>query len=176
MVEESEMKEISKIVMLFIVMGCLSIALFSCRMGSMVNFESESYERFKSGGENFPENLKEMYFARVMIVNSVELVLQKLSKEDEFDETLIADISIKDDKNSLIYKKDSISFRSVDVKNNSNEYYQNLYICEIDENDIEPDMLEKYKTKYITLVFEIENIQYSEKLKRTVVRYPILRT
>ncbi len=170
------MKEISKIVMLFIVMGCLSIALFSCRMGSMVNFESESYERFKSGGENFPENLKEMYFARVMIVNSVELVLQKLSKEDEFDETLIADISIKDDKNSLIYKKDSISFRSVDVKNNSNEYYQNLYICEIDENDIEPDMLEKYKTKYITLVFEIENIQYSEKLKRTVVRYPILRT
>ena len=41
---------------------------------------------------------------------------------------------------------------------------------------IEPDMLEKYKTKYITLVFEIENIQYSEKLKRTVVRYPILRT
>ena len=170
------MKEISKVVMLFIVMGCLPITLFSCRMGSMVNFESESYERFKSGGENFPENLKEVYFARVMIVNSVELVLQKLSKEDEFDETLIADISIKDDKNSLIYKKDSISFRSVDVKNNSNEYYQNLYICEIDENDIEPDMLEKYKTKYITLVFEIENIQYSEKLKRTVVRYPILRT
>ncbi|MEE3313469.1 MAG: hypothetical protein VZR56_04845 [Treponema sp.] len=170
------MKEISKIVMLFIVMGCLSIALFSCRMGSMVNFESESYERFKSGGENFPENLKEGYFARVMIVNSVELVLQKLSKEDEFDETLIADISIKDDKNSLIYKKDSISFRSVNVKNTSNEYYQNLYICEIDENDIEPDMLEKYKTKYIIFHYEIDGIQYSEKLKRTVVRYPILRT
>jgi len=170
------MKEISKIVMLFIVMGCLSIALFSCRMGSMVNFESESYERFKSGGENFPENLNEVYFARVMIVNSVELVLQKLSKEDEFDETLIADISIKDDKNSLIYKKDSISFRSVNVKNNSNEYYQNLYICEIDENDIEPDMLEKYKTKYIIFHYEIDGIQYSEKLKRTVERYPILRT
>lgn len=176
MVEENGMKEISKVVMLFIVMGCLSITLFSCRMGSMVNFESESYERFKSGGENFPENLKEVYFARVMIVNSVELVLQKLSKEDEFDETLIADISIKDDKNSLIYKKDSISFRSVNVKNNSNEYYQNLYICEIDENDIEPDRLEKYKTKYIIFHYEIDGIQYSEKLKRTVERYPILRT
>lgn len=41
---------------------------------------------------------------------------------------------------------------------------------------IEPDMLEKYKTKYIIFHYEIDGIQYSEKLKRTVVRYPILRT
>ena len=104
------------------VSASIFMGLFSCKIGSMVNFESESYERFKSGGENFPENLKEVYFARVMIVNSVEVVLQKLSKEDEFDETLIANISIKDDKNSLIYKKDSVFFRSVNVKNTSNEY------------------------------------------------------
>lgn len=170
------MKEISKTAIIFLVMGCFSVGLFSCKRGTFVNFESDAFEEFKKREVNSLELPDDFYYTRIMTTECVDLIFRKFSLKNEFENINVKNITIADDKGNVIYRKEEIELKPTGFTYNDNNCNYQIYSYEIDNNEFNRDELRSYKTKYITVNFEINGKTYSETLKKTVSRYPIMRT
>ena len=73
------MKEISKLILLFL-LGYVIFSIFSCKTASIVNFESESFEQFKSNSILIDEYPDTFYYTRVTTAVWVQLIFRKFSK------------------------------------------------------------------------------------------------
>ena len=171
------MKEISKRIIISIIAISVFMGFFSCKMDSLVTYESEAFEKFKNGSLNETSLPDELYYARIMTNFWLDLIISKYSKENDFHEISVKNISIVDDKNNLIYQSDSLDFDSFEVKDTDivNAYHYKIYHYQINDEELRLK-LKECKTKHLIFNFEIDGKKYSEKLKRFVETYPILRT
>jgi len=169
------MKGINKIIIFFFVMIVFSMDLFSCKMVSLVSYESEEFEKFKNKPLSESELPNDIYFTRIMTTVWVDLIFRKFSKSGDFDEMEVKNISIEDDRGRVIEEFQDSVLKSNGVNNELNGCNYQLYSYRIDNEELRL-RLEKYKTKYIMFYYEINGQKYSERLNRTVEKYPLLRT
>lgn len=151
-------------------------SLFSCKTASIVNFESEKFEQFKTKAVLIDAYPDTFYYARVMTAVQVQLIFMKFSKENDFSETLFQNISMLDDKGSELYKKEQVSLSSNGILHSENSCNYEIYSYQIEKSEFAPNILEHHITEYIILAFEIDGKKYSEKLKRVEKKYLVTRT
>jgi hypothetical protein len=170
------MKEINKY-FIIILIGFCTMVLFSCRSGKLVNFESDSFEKFKNQEFEESEFSRVLYFSRITTAVWVDLVIVKYSKDKTNEEIIANNIMILDDKDNVLYQSNSVTFDSYSQADTDmlNNYYYKVYSYKVDDEDLRTKF-RKHKTKYLIINFEIDGKGYSDKLKRVVERYPILRT
>ncbi len=159
----------------FLLVGCAMLS-FSCTAASVVSFESENFERFKVNAILTDESPDTFYYARVTTAVRVALIFRKFSKENDFPETLFQNISIFDDKGTVLYKKERVSLSPNGIVHSENGRNYEIYSYEIEKSECNPNILENHKTEYIILAFEIDGKKYSEKLKRVEKKYLVTRT
>lgn len=169
------MKEISKIIILFL-LGYVMFSIFSCKTASIVNFESESFEQFKSNSILIDEYPDTFYYTRITTAVWVQIIFRKFSKENDFSEIFLQNITIIDDKETELYKAENILLSSNGVLHSENNCNYEIYSYQIENSDFTPNVLQTYKTEYIILNFEINGIKYSERLKRNEKKYLVTRT
>ncbi|MDE6718979.1 MAG: hypothetical protein K2J68_03890 [Treponemataceae bacterium] len=168
------MKEIRIIVVLL--MASVMFSLSSCKTASIVNFESEKFEQFKTNSISIDEYPDTFYYAHVMTAVQVQLIFMKFSKENDFSETLFQNISMLDDKGIELYKKEQVSLSSNGIPHSENGCNYEIYSYQIEKSEFAPNILENHITEYIILAFEIDGKKYSEKLKRVEKKYLVTRT
>ncbi|MGN0739706.1 MAG: hypothetical protein ACI4LX_06005 [Treponema sp.] len=169
------MKEISRII-IFLLMGFVIFSLSSCKTAFIVNFESESFEKFKTGSFLTDEYPETFYYTRVTTSVWVQLIFRKFSRNNNFSEILVQNILILDDKGTELYKKNQVSLSSNGILHSENNCNYEIYLYQIENTDFAPVILENNKTEYIILKFEIEGKKYSEKLKRVEKKHLVLPT
>lgn len=151
-------------------------SIFSCKVASIVSFESENFERFKADAILIDECSDSFYYARVTTAVQVTLIFRKFSKENDFPETLFQNISIFDDKGSELYKKEQVSLLPNGIVHSENGRNYEIYSYQIEKSECNPNILENHKTEYIILSFETEGKRYSEKLTRVEKKYLVTRS
>ena len=169
------MKESGRIIV-FLLMVCVMFSLFSCKTASIVNFESEKFEQFKTNATLIDAYPNTFYYARVMTAVQVQLIFMKFSKENDFSETLFQNISMLDDKGIELYKKEQVSLSSNGILHSENGCNYEIYSYQIEKSEFAPNILKNHITEYIILAFEIDGKKYSEKLKRVEKKYLVTRT
>ena len=151
-------------------------SILSCQTASLVNFENEEFEKFKNGSLNLKQLPEEYYFARILTATCVDIVIFKYSKNNSFENIVAKNLVINDDNGNLIYKRDSMKFNSYDSTDIINNYHYKTYFYEVPQEEFDRITLKNYKTAFITVNFEIDGKQYSEKLKRVEKKYIVTRT
>ena len=141
------------------------MSFFSCRTVSIVDFESEGYERFKVGKTAFQDLPDEFYFARIMTAVCVDVVFRKFSARKEFEQIEIRSITIRDDRGNIIFEQDSACLDPNGISHVEKNHTYQLYSFKIPQEQLSSQELSQYKTHYITFSFEISGKGYSEKLK-----------
>lgn len=169
------MKEINKIFKVIII-GIISMGFFSCMMYKLVNYDSERFEEFKKG-ELKGELTDEFYCSRIITAVWLDLIIERYSRVNNFGEIVVSNICILDDKSEILYQLESAKFDSFITKNTDikNNYYYKVYSYKIEDENLRIRFRD-LKTKYLIINFEIDGKQYSDKLKKEVSRYPLLRT
>lgn len=169
------MKEINRIIR-SLLLGCIMFSIFSCKTASIVNFESESFENFKKQSYSLDNYQTTFYFARVTTAVWVNLIFFRFSKENNFSDIYIKNVSIYDDKNTKLFEKDIIKITSNGYVHNEKDVNYEIYSYKIENSELSPQWLSNYETEYIILYFEINGIKYSEKLKRVEKKYIVTQT
>ena len=169
------MKEISKL-SIILLLGCLMFTTFSCKTASIINFESEAFEKFKSSSIRIEEYPDTFYYTRITTAVWVQLIFRKFSKENDFSELILQNISIVDDEGLELYKVDNVLIFSNDVLHSENSCNYQIYSYQIDNSVLSPEVFQKNQTEYIIINFEIDGIKYSEKLTRDEKKYLVTRT
>ena len=170
-----KMKEISKIILLLLI-GCVMFSIFSCKTTSIINFESEKFEKFKNGSLSLKQLPEEYYFARILTATCVDIVFFKFSKKNSFEDIFAKNVVVNDDNGNLIYKRDYMQFNSYNSTDFINNCHYKTYFYEIPHEELDRITLKNYKTEYIILSFEINGVKSSEKLKRVEKKYIVART
>ena len=170
------MKEINKYFLKIIILIIFCTLVFSCKTDSLVNFESESFRAFKNGDLLLDELPEEFYFTRIMTTVCVDIIFRKFSVENKFENISVHNLIIKDDKKNIIFQKDNVILKSNGINHYEKEICFQLYSYELTENELNRLDLEKYKTKYVTLSYNIDGVSYSEKLKLIEKKYILTRT
>lgn len=169
------MKETNKI-KIFVLIITIIFSLESCKIIPSVSFESEKYEQFKRA-DKFSESLPdEFYFTKIMTTVCVDIIFRKFSVENKFENISVHNLIIKDDKKNIIFQKDNVILKSNGINHYEKEICFQLYSYELTENELNRLDLEKYKTKYVTLSYNIDGVSYSERLKRIEKKYILTRT
>lgn len=169
-----KMKEINRIIkMLFL--GCAVFFIFSCKTASIVNFESENFERFKnqSDSQNYPDTF---YFARVMTASCVDLIFFRFSRDGDCSDILVKNIAVYDDKNVKLFEKEILKITSNGFVHKEKDVDYEIYSYEMPREEFDRTTLKNCKTDYIILNFEIGGIKYSEKLNRVEKKYLLTRS
>lgn len=169
------MKGINKILRLFL-FGFIMFSIFSCKTASIINFESENFENFKNDTISLESLPEDFYFSRILTATCVDIVIFKFSKQNNFKELFAKNIVIEDDDGNVIFKQDSMKFKSYDSINVIQDCHYKTYSYEIPYEEFDRVTLRNYKTNCIILSFEIDGTKYSEKLKRDEKKYLVTRT
>lgn len=106
----------------------------------------------------------------------VDIIFRKFSVENKFENISVHNLIIKDDKKNIIFQKDNVILKSNGINHYEKEICFQLYSYELTENELNRLDLEKYKTKYVTLSYNIDGVSYSEILKRIEKKYILTRT
>lgn len=112
------------------------------------------------------------YYTRVTTTVWVDLIFMKFSKNDDFSDIDVRNISIKDDKGNDILLFPDMHLQASGIINTLDNINYEIYSFEID-NEENRTRLKNYKTKFIIFSFEVDGKQYTQKLKRVEEKYPV---
>lgn len=166
------MKEISKCSIVKILFCFMLMTFISCEMSSIVSFENDDFDKMQKGEIKGSELPDVFYYTRVTATVWVDLIFMKFSKNDDFSDIDVRNISIKDDKGNDILLFPDMHLQASGIINTLDNINYEIYSFEID-NEENRTRLKNYETKFIIFTFEIDGKQYSQKLKRVEEKYTV---
>lgn len=169
------MKELNKRFITGIIIVGVAMGFLFCKTDYIISFESEEFNTLNGNVFKKLETTNDIYRTRIMTTVWLELIFKRFSKNTTFEKITITNIILEDDKGNEIEHFQEVSLEANGIMHEENGSFYQLYSFRIEDEALRIK-IKKYKTKYILLKYEINGEKYSEKLKRVVEKYPILRT